>query len=97
MYFAKKSESWDNGGVIRTNFGSKIDTLGRMYLITKEQFIDVVKQETGDQANLSIDFDKAIENGSLVFKERSWYGNIIYLGTQYNSPIFTFKISTILN
>lgn len=45
LYFAMKSSTWDNGGVgfIKVDFNPKPVTLGRMYLITKEQFIDVVK------------------------------------------------------
>lgn len=92
MYFAKSSGNWENGGVafIKTNFDEQQQTLGRMYLITKEQFIDVVKQETDFKGELTIDFDKAISDGSLVFRDGSWYGNIIFLGNQYDQPIFTF-------
>lgn len=92
LYFAKKSKSWDNGGVgfIKTNFDPKHQTLARMYLITKEQFIDIVKQETENDGELNINFDKALIDGSLIFKEGSWYGNLIYIGTQYDYPIFTF-------
>ena len=37
-----------------------------------------------------IDFKKAKEKGSLIVKEKSWYGNLLYLGEQYGSPIYTF-------
>lgn len=92
MYFAKSSGNWDNGGVafIKTDFDEQQQTLGRMYLITKEQFIDVVKQETDFKGDLTIDFDRAISEGFLVFREGSWYGNIIFLGNQNGAPIFTF-------
>lgn len=92
LYFAKKSKSWDNGGVgfIKTNFDTRHQTLARMYLITKEQFIDIVKQETDNKEELVINFDQALTDGSLVFKEGSWYGNLIYIGTQHEYPIFTF-------
>lgn len=92
MYFAKSSGNWEKGGVafVKTNFDGDQRTLGRMYLITKEQFIDVVKQETDFKGELMIDFGKAISDGSLVFRESSWYGNIIFLGNQYDNPIFTF-------
>lgn len=92
IYFAKKSKSWGNGGVcfIESDFSPTSQTLGRMYLITKAQFIDVIRQETDSIGNLTIDFDKAANDGSLVFKPDSWYGKIIYLGTQASYPIFTF-------
>lgn len=92
LYFAKRSRNWEDGGVafIKTNFDEQQETLGRMYLITKEQFIDVVKQETDFNGELMIDFDRALSEGSLVFREGSWYGNIIFLGYQQDKPIFTF-------
>jgi hypothetical protein len=92
MYFAKSSCNWENGGVafIKTDFDQQQQTLGRMYLITKGQFIDVVKQETDFKGDLTIDFDRAISDGSLVFRPDSWYGNIIFLGNQHGDPIFTF-------
>jgi len=48
LYFAKKSKGWNSGGVgfISNEFNNKNQALARMYLITKEQFVDVVKQET---------------------------------------------------
>lgn len=92
LYFAKKSKLWNDGGVcfISNIFGSGKETLARMYLITKEQFIDVVKQETNNISELKIKFDKAIIDGDLIFKQNSWYGKIIYLGNKNNYPIFTF-------
>lgn len=71
MYFAKSSGNWENGGVafIKTNLDEKKQTLGRMYLITKEQFIDVVKQETNFKGELMIDFDRAISVGSLFLEK----------------------------
>lgn len=92
LYFAKESKGWNKGGVgfISNSFNKKNQVLARMYLITKEQFEDVVKQETKFNGELRIDFEKCIENGSLIFKDPSWYGNLIYLGNQEGKPIFTF-------
>lgn len=92
LYFAKKSKTWNFGGVafINTDFNDQVQTLGRMYLITLEQFIDVIKQENNHEGELFIDFEKAERLGSIVFKEKSWYGNLIYLGDQIGYPIFTF-------
>ena len=59
LYFAKKSiKSWNGGGVgfISNNF-NEAKTIGRIYLITKEQFIDVIKQECDIIQDLKIDFD----------------------------------------
>ncbi|WP_198519853.1 hypothetical protein [Polaribacter sp. ALD11] len=92
LYFAKKSKSWDSCGVgfINTEFNDKIQTFGRMYLITTEQYVEIVKQETNHKGELLIDFKKAKEKGSLIIEEKSWYGNLLYLGEQNGNPIFTF-------
>jgi hypothetical protein len=90
LYFAKQSPNWDGKGVAFIGL-EKEETdvaLGRMYLITEQQFIDVVSQEN-DGGNISIDFQKAKQRGSMVFHE-SWYGNIVYLGEQDGFPIYTF-------
>jgi tetratricopeptide (TPR) repeat protein len=90
LYFAKQSPRWDGKGVAFIGLEKEETeaTLGRMYLITEQQFIDVVGQEN-DEANISIDFQKAKQKGSMVFHE-SWYGNMVYLGEQDGFPIYTF-------
>jgi hypothetical protein len=91
LYFAKESGNWDNGGVafVRTLFEPQVSTIGRIYLVTKGQLIDIARQETNTKTELAIDFDKTIEDGSYIFKRLSWYGNLLYLGQQYEYPIFT--------
>ena len=92
LYFAKKSvNSWNSGGVgfISNEFGNE-STLSRIYLITKQQFVDVLKQECNIDQEMEIDFDSIISNGSIVLKETKWYNKIIYLGNQSEKPIFTF-------
>lgn len=91
LYFAKSSSLWGGGGVgfLKNGFGGREQSMGRMYLITQEQFKDVVRQETIREV-INIDFDYAIESGGYVFAERSWYGRIVYIGTQDQYPIFTF-------
>lgn len=91
LYFARESSNWDNGGVafIRTLFEPQTSTIGRIFLITKGQLIDIAKQETKTTTELTIDFDSAIKDGSYIFKRPSWYGNLLYLGQQGDYPIFT--------
>ena len=90
LYFARQSSGWDNKGVAFIGLKKEETeaTLGRMYLITEQQFIDVVSQENGG-AEISIDLQKVKQQGSMVFHE-SWYGNILYLGEQNGFPIYTF-------
>ena len=89
LYFAKYSKRW--GGAVA--FIDKVKneqntTYGRMYLITEEQFIDVVNQENSTN-DLTIDLDQVKIHGQLSVRQ-SWYGNIIYLGEKDGYPIFTF-------
>lgn len=91
LYFSKKSKSWNGSGVafIKNKFDKKQSVFGRIYLISKAQLIDVARQETDTEEHLDLNFDQAIKNGSSIFKESSWYGNLIYLGQQNNVPVFT--------
>lgn len=47
LYFGKSSPSWEHGGVafLKPNLNEKAATLGRMYLITEQQFNDIQEQE----------------------------------------------------
>jgi len=45
MYFGNKSGSWSNAGVSFLDISTEAKTLGKMYLITKEQFDEVRIQE----------------------------------------------------
>ena len=45
LYFAKSSSRWNNGGVAFIDETTQSNTIGRAYLITKEQLIDVQTQE----------------------------------------------------
>lgn len=89
LYFAKFSNRW-NGGVafIGRSEVNNTKTLARMYLITEEQFLDVVSQEN-DCPAISIDLEGVISNKSLKVSE-GWYGNILYIGEKDGHPIFSF-------
>jgi len=100
IYFAKNSPIWGGWGVafIKSNplpAYEKNITLGRKYLITKGQFIQVVRQENGkdiDDSSIELDFDVA-EKKSQCFispeNECTWYGRIINLGTREGVFVFT--------
>lgn len=92
LYFAKKAKNWLNQGVafIGHDKVDKNPTLGRMYLISEQQFIDVISQENGNKEMPFIDFKEVQNKSSLVIFNNSWYGNIVYIGDHDSSPIFTF-------
>ncbi len=93
LYFAKDESSWGSGGVafIKPNEEKEQVTFGKMYLITKEQFLDIVCQENDLEYNLDIKFDKVIENNNLRVFEDSWYDEIVFLGYEASWPVFTFS------
>jgi hypothetical protein len=92
LYFAKSSKTWSGGGAgfIKSNLDETVETLGRMYLITEQQFVDLVQQEIKYEGDFDIDLKSVIKNSSLDMKNDSWYGQIIHLGEEEGCPIFTF-------
>lgn len=92
LYFARKSKTWHGGGVafIKPSFNPGVKTLGRMYLITSQQFSEVVKQEIRLEEDLVLDLEELEEKGSLLLNEKSWYNKLLFLGLEDGYPIFTF-------
>ena len=90
LYFAKEAAKWESKGVafigLNQNTGAK--TYSKKYLITTEQFVDVVKQENNG-VGLEIDLNEVRRNGSKIFRQ-AWYGNVLYLGEDKGYPIYTF-------
>lgn len=91
LYFAKEARRWDSKGVAFIDGSPTEDasTYSKKYLITSEQFIDVLKQENSGM-RIDIDLQKVKESGSMIFREKAWYGRIMYLGDDGGYPIFTF-------
>lgn len=92
LYFARESATWGQGAVafLKTHPNPTLRTCGRMYLITADQFVDLLKQEIDFDGELPVDWKLIEEKGSLVVKEKAWYGNILFLGIHEGFPIFTF-------
>ncbi|SFL58432.1 hypothetical protein SAMN04487943_102326 [Gracilibacillus orientalis] len=90
LYFAKKSQRWQKQGVafIGLSKDEQFLTYSTKYLITVEQFMDVVKQENNG-ADLNIDLDEVMKSGFKTFRD-SWYGTILFLGEEQGYPILTF-------
>ncbi len=91
MFFGKRSRRWDNKGVgfIDTTSDPERPTYGRMYLITKEQYLDVVRQENNDMT-LEIDFDRLEQDGEFVIDSAKMYGKVLDVGEKEGRPIYTF-------
>jgi hypothetical protein len=98
LYFAKEAGVWNGGGVCFINpvENELNETLGKMYLISHQQFIELVQQENNASKPLEIDFEKAQNQKSLIIKKDGWYGNLLHLGEEWDAPIFTFTIENYL-
>jgi len=91
LYFAKKSKSWNGGGVafLGSPNVSLSPTLGRKYLISKEQLVHIAHQESDSKEILFLDFQNAKILGFYILKDPSWYGKLLYLGEDQGTSIFT--------
>ncbi|NHC41485.1 hypothetical protein G6549_16110 [Bacillus sp. MM2020_1] len=91
LYFAKEAARWEAQGVafIGLHEDKENRTYSKKYLITVEQFLDVIKQENNG-IDFAIDLKEVKRKGSKVFQRHSWYGNILFLGEEGGFPIYTF-------
>lgn len=92
MYFAKKSPTWNGGGIcfLKPKKDISANTLGRTYLINSGQFIDLVKQELKFEGDLVIDFEELVKNGNYNCMSDGRYGLLLYLGEIDGAPVVTF-------
>ena len=94
LYFAAASPQWEDGGVafVRKDRDEVGKTLGRMYLITRDQFREVALQENGhDKYSVDqvVDWKTLEREGSVRFGDRL-YGTLLHLGSEGGQPIVTF-------
>jgi hypothetical protein len=88
LYFSCHSQRWSGGVAFLSHEQEAVSTLGRMYLITDQQFFDVMRQENG-MAKMNVDVHKLRLTGSQQVSS-SWYGKIIYLNDTDGYPVLTF-------
>lgn len=95
LYFALCSKTWQDGGIgfIKADLNENQRTKAYLYLITKEQFLEVVQQEIGSKKQVEIDFKNITEGNPYVFKEGVKYGKIIYFGEEDSYPVYSFTHS----
>jgi hypothetical protein len=89
LYFSRESASWGGGGVafLKPEINNSAGTYGRLYLITNDQFEDIVKQENDLPENVTIDYQQAFHSGSIIFNENAWYGRLLWLGNHQSYPV----------
>lgn len=96
LYFAKEGSIWGEGAAsfIKPKISKTESTYARQYLITLEQFKDIVKQENDVIIeNIEINVMDLLKEGETHLgapHEMEWYGRILHLGEDEGFPMLTF-------
>ncbi len=90
LVFARTSEPWGGGGVAFLDPAPTpgVRTLGRAWLVTWEQFADVLAQECGLPVG-SVEATALLAAGSVPYPGH-WYGCVVRLGHREGWPMITF-------
>ncbi|WP_164214732.1 hypothetical protein [Virgibacillus sp. YIM 98842] len=94
LYFMREKSKWGKGGVafIDHEKEDQQTTIARKYLITDDQFREVVEQENNVE-KLHLPLEKIIDNGYIDLTP-SWYDRVLYVGETEGAPMFTFTNSS---
>lgn len=100
LYFAKMVDPWGGGVAFLRPEEAKSQTIGRAYLITAEQFVDVVCQENGRRPGdpeVVLDYRHAEASKECYLTRgnpnvplgqgKMWYGRVMRLGTRESWPV----------
>ena len=97
LYFAGRSKRW--GGTSAAFVSLHVldpPSLVRAYLITQEQFVDVVRQENNLQADIA-DFEQrlhdAMARGHARLLPTGFYTELLFCGERGGHPMLTFTAS----
>lgn len=94
LYFAGRFAAWGNGGAAFIRRGSRQSIVyGRMYLITDEQFNDVVLQENAkkvDGTRIVRPFEQLVRKHEWILPGNPWYGGLLNIGSERGCPVLTF-------
>ena len=102
LYFARNSDQWGGAVAFVRPEESKVQTLGRAYLISADQFVDILCQENARKPGdpdfvFNYTYAEGVKESYLNRKDPSkplgqgklWYGRVLRLGTRESWPIFT--------
>lgn len=90
LFFSGESKGWGGGGVALVDPAPfDLVTLARAYLITEQQFQDVLAQESGRAEGSDVDLSTARTAGRARLGDGN-YDLVIHLGDAGGWPMFTF-------
>ncbi len=91
LYFCYEASKWDGSGVAfidNKDLGSQI--YGKQYLITADQFFDIVKQENATEEDFIFNEKELLINKETIIYPDRWYGRVVLLGIEDSIPMITF-------
>lgn len=91
LYFGGESKTWGGGLIlIDPKADRKEHTIARRYLITLEQFSEIVAQENFRDASAVLPLAQAIKHGHATIGNGDGnYEELVYCGTKEGYPVFT--------
>jgi hypothetical protein len=102
LYFARNSVPWGGAMAFVLPQDSRTKTLGRAYLITAEQFVDIACMQNGRKPgdpDFVLDYTysegakesyfSAADPSKPGTQARQWYGRILKIGERESWPVFT--------
>lgn len=96
LLFLGKFEKWEGKSAAFLDLSHRehnLKTICRLYRITKEQFMDVVRQENGGVPSKNIDFNVLRERGELDLYPDHPYGRLVYVEEKEGIPVVTFTFT----
>lgn len=93
LYFAGYSANWHGAPAFTRRSDKAATTLGRMYLITDDQFNDVVMQEndcTVDGSRFVPRFEELIQKDEFFLPGNRLYGHLLRVDKKDGWPVLTF-------
>ena len=88
VYFAGRSSGW-RAGIAFYDPGAQGEVAARAYLITAEQFVDVLAQETRQSPGISLDLGPMFR-GERYSEGVGGYSILVRVGEQRGIPLVTF-------
>ena len=99
LYFAGNSAAWKGAPAFIRDGGRSALALGRIYLITDDQFNDVVMQENDQEvtgARFIPSFEELMRKDKFELPGDRLYGHVLRIGEQDGWPVITFTTKKVL-
>jgi len=91
LYFADFADRWNGGVAFISPEPSDKQALCRIYLIKRQQFIELLSQENRIlNSKVEVDFDQLDERKRIKACSDSWYGLVLNVGKFAGYPVYTF-------